>query len=178
MHLKKRIVFIVVFLFALSGCAALDKMAGLPVNEGNGYTIDHDRNIYGGGVHIEYRDQEFLKEEVRKQMENRMASEADLQLALDQVPAGGRILVHYQATTVEAANTKWLEYVVLKDGEQIYRKQGTNQTGEVPTSYSGGIGFWWNMDVVDLKGQIGTPFELAVISNLRDERDIFRVSKP
>tara|TARA_R110000823_G_scaffold246948_2_gene370812 strand:+ start:5102 stop:5617 length:516 start_codon:yes stop_codon:yes gene_type:complete len=170
--------FVLALLITLSGCAALDKMAGLPVNEGNGYNITHDRKIYGGGVHIEYRDPEFLESEIKAQMENRMASDSELQQALGRIPEGGRILVRYEALTIEAANTKWLEYVLFKDDEEIYRRSGRNKIAQVPTSYSGGIGFWWNIDSVDLHQPITAPFELVVVSNLKEQRDTFKISNP
>ncbi|KPQ28888.1 MAG: hypothetical protein HLUCCX14_08345 [Marinobacter excellens HL-55] len=175
---KSRYLLALTILLTLSGCAALDKMAGLPVNEGNGYAIEHERKIYGGGVHIEYRDPELLENEIRTQMENRMASESELQDALDRIPEGGRIFVHYEATTVEAANTEWLEYVLFKDGEEVYRRKGKDQIAEVPTSYSGGIGFWWNIDAIDLRQPIKVPFKFIVISNLKDQRDTFTISRP
>jgi hypothetical protein len=178
MLIKSGYIFVLTFLLSLSGCAVLDEMAGLPVNEGNGYAIEHDRKIYGGGVHIEYRDSGLLESEIKKRMENRMASEFELQQALDQIPAGGRIFVHYEAITVEAANTEWLEYVLFKDGEEIYRRKGKDQIAEVPTSYSGGIGFWWNIDVVDIRQPITVPFKFIVISNLKYQRDTFTISKP
>tara|TARA_B100000745_G_C20026982_1_gene349430 strand:+ start:255 stop:791 length:537 start_codon:yes stop_codon:yes gene_type:complete len=178
MFWSKTIIFLLCLVSGISGCTTLDKMTGRPVNEGNGYSIDHDRKIYGGGVHIEYRDTEFLEREVKERMENRMASESELQEALKNIPAGGRIQIHYEATTIEAANTKWLEYVVLKDGEEVYRRDGSDDIAETPTDYSGGIGFWWNIDIVDIREPITTPFEFIVISNLKNERDSFTISKP
>ncbi|MFT2091550.1 hypothetical protein [Paraglaciecola sp. 2405UD69-4] len=174
----KKVYIVLSFLLALSGCSALNKMAGLPYNEGNGYSIEHDKQIYGGGVTIEYRDIDFLRTEVTKTMNNRMSSESELEQALENLPQGGRILIHYEAQTIDAANTKWLEYVLLKDGKEVYRKTGTDSIANRPVSYSGGIGFWWDIDILDINFPFEIPVELVVVSNLKNKRDTFKISKP
>lgn len=162
----------------LSGCSTLNEAMGITVNKGNGYVIKQDKKIYGGGVHIEYRDKAFLENEVRTEMSNRMAPEAELQAALNRVPAGGRVLITYEKLTLEAANTKWLEYVVLENGVEVFRRKGRDKIAQVPKSSSGGIRFWWSIDSVDLPNPIGKPFEFIVISNLDNKRDTFTVSAP
>lgn len=163
---------------ALSGCASLNEAMGLPVNKGNGYIIKQDKKIYGGGVHIEYRDKAFLENEVRVKMSNRMAPEAETQAELNRLPAGGRVFITYEQLTIEAANTKWLEYVVMENGVEVFRKKGRDNIAEVPKSSSGGIRFWWNIDVVDLPKSLGKSFDFIVISNLDKKRDTFTVSAP
>ncbi|MEQ3635944.1 hypothetical protein [Alcanivorax sp.] len=167
-----------VTILALNGCNTLNALTGLPYNEGNGYKIDHDRNIYSGGVHIEYKDKSLLESEKRAEMENKMASEQQTQDAISRLPEGGKIIVHYEQLTIEAANTEWLEYVIMVDGKEIYRKQGTDDIANRPTSYSGGIGYWWNTDVVNLRQPVSFPFDFVVISNLATKRDTFTISAP
>lgn len=163
---------------ALSGCASINEAMGLPVNKGNGYIIKQDKKIYGGGVHIEYRDKAFLENEVRAKMSNRMASESETQSEISRLPAGGRIFITYETLTIEAANTKWLEYVVMENGVEVFRKKGRDKIAEVPKSSSGAVRFWWNIDVVDLSKPVGKTFEFIVISNLDNKRDTFTVSAP
>ena len=162
----------------LSGCASLNEAMGLPVNKGNGYVIKQDRKIYGGGVHIEYRDKAFLENEVRVKMSNRMAPESETQAELNRLPAGGRVFITYEQLTIEAANTKWLEYVVMENGVEVFRKKGRDNIAEVPKSSSGAVRFWWNIDVVDLSKPVGKTFDFIVISNLDKKRDTFTVSAP
>jgi hypothetical protein len=169
--------FAIVIVVLMTGCTALDKMAGRPTNEGNGYVIDHDRRIYGGGIHIEYRDPTFLEQQLKKRMVNQMASGAEIQQATSRIPAGGRILIHYEALSMDAANTEWLEYAIFKNSKEIYRREGSNNIAEAPTSYSGGIGYCWNTDSIDIREKIETPFQLVVISNLKNERDTFTISQ-
>lgn len=162
----------------LSGCASLDKMVGLPVNEGNGFDIEHDREIYGGGVHVEYQHPGVLEKDIKKRMANRMASEAELNQALSNVVSGGRFKVHIESLTIDGANTKWYEYVILKDGKEVYREKGRDSIANTPTDYAGGIGFWWNIDLINVYEPIEPPFTFIVISNLTNERDTFVISKP
>ncbi|MDF1644545.1 MAG: hypothetical protein P1U80_10215 [Pseudomonadales bacterium] len=178
MFTYKKAYIVLCLLLVLSGCAALNKITGLPYNEGNGYSIEHDKQIYGGGVTIEYKDNNFLRTEVTKTMNNRMSSESELKEALENLPQGGRIQIHYEALTIDAANPKWLEYVLLKDGKEIYRRKGRDSIANRPISYSGGVGFWWNIDVLDINAPIEFPVELVVVSNLKNERDTFKLSKP
>jgi hypothetical protein len=176
LNLKKVCFFYIILL--TTGCTQLNQLAGLPYNEGNGYTIEHKKGIYGGGVTIQYEDNAFLREEVRQRMSNRMSSERELEQALAELPSGGRVQIHYEALTITAGNTSWLEYVLLKDGIEIYRREGTDSIANTPTNYAGGIGFWWNIDIVDLRVPFEFPIELVVINNLRSERDSFIIAKP
>jgi len=168
----------VVAILALSGCNSLNALTGLPYNKGNGYKIDQDKNIYSGGVTIEYKDKALLEQEKRAEMENKMASEQQTQEVISRLPEGGQIIVHYQQLTIEAANTEWLEYVVMVDGKEVYRRQGTDDIANRPTNYSGGIGYWWNVDIVNLNQPISFPFDFVVISNLATKRDTFTISAP
>ncbi|MAC14060.1 MAG: hypothetical protein CL539_05190 [Alcanivorax sp.] len=108
-----------------------------------------------------------------------MASEQQTHEAISRLPEGGQIIVHYQQLTIESANTKWLEYVVMADEKEIYRRQGSNDIASRPTNYSGGIGYWWNVvDIVNLNQPISFPFDFVVISNLATKRDTFTISSP
>lgn len=151
-------------LLALSGCTAL----GVPTNIGNGYDISWDRQIYGAIVKIEYRDKAMLMDEVAHRARNRMV-EPDF----TGVPVG-RVFVTYDGVSIEGANTKWLEYVILKDGKEVLRKTGRDQVPDYEVDTYGTS--WWSMESLDVPVQ--PPFELVVISNLKNKRDTFTISPP
>jgi hypothetical protein len=69
-----------------------------------------------------------------------MASEQQTHEVISRLPEGGQIIVHYQQLIIESDSTKWLEYVVMVDGKEIYRKQGSDDIANRPINYSGGIG--------------------------------------
>mgnify|MGYP003148531993 CR=1 FL=1 len=175
--MKKISVIALLMSFLLGGCAGLNEMLGLPVNKGNGYSIKHTKEIYSGGVHIEYQDHDFLVEEIKKKMANRMAPLEDTQNAIFNAPIGGRIFVHYEQLTIGAANTKWLEYVIKRDGQEVYRKMGNNRIANVPTDSSAAVRFWWNTDGFDITTYLGDEFEVYVISHLAGKKDHFKVIK-
>ena len=164
---------LVLLAFLLGGCASINQMMGIPTNIGNGYKIEQDREIYGGGVKIEYRDNALLKQKVALSQETRMAPAAETDEKLESLPKG-MIILTYEALTIDAANTKWLEYVVLKDGKEIARRKGLNQVPEVPNRGSSGVGYWWSTDAVSIT--VDPPFQLLVIDTLDGKRDTFTIS--
>jgi hypothetical protein len=168
------LLFTILVMAIIPGCASMNEMMGYSVNKGNGYAIKHNRQIYDGGVYIEYRDKAFLETEKRKEMSNKMAPESETKAALDRIPKGGRIIVTYESLTLEGANTKWLEYIVIQNGKEILRRKGKDDIAEVPRA----SGMWWNVDVVDIKDPIAMPFEFIVVSNLVTKRDTFVISGP
>lgn len=163
-------IFALLLALALPGCTAINQMMGIPTNVGNGYSIKHERQIWGGGVKVEYQDNAMLVAEAVKTAANRM-----VEASTDGLPQG-RILIHYEALSIGAANTKWLEYVVLKDGAEVYREAGRDQIANLPRGSGGPARYWWGTDVVDIP--VDAPFELVVISNLDDKRDTFRITPP
>ena len=163
------------FVWAVSGCSTINEFMGMPTNKGNGYIIKHKKQIYGGSVHIEYRDSSLLESEMLETMNNRMASEEDISRELALIPRGGRVFVTYEKMTIGAANTKWLEYVVLHNGKEIYRRKGTNKVANTPAY---GSSFWWNIDSFSISEPVDGEFSVVVISNLENKRDTFLVSPP
>lgn len=169
--------FAILLLAALTGCASLNQMMGISTNQGNGYKISQERQIYGGGAKVEYRDRDFVKAEIIQAQRNRMAPQAETDQLLEAIPAGGRVILTWEALTVEAGNTKWLEYIILKNGEEVYRGRGNNQVPELPDRSLGNtVAFWWNIDTIDVP--VEPPFELVVVSLIDKKRDIFSVSRP
>lgn len=178
--MKKALIAMIVSsaIAALSGCASLNEAMGLPVNKGNGYLITQDKKNHGGSVTIEYRDKTLLESETRAEMSNRMASESETLDKISRLPDGGRIFINYEQLTIEAANTKWLEYVVLKDGVEVFRRKGSNSIAKVPKSSSSANRRWWNIDVLGIPKPLGKTFQLIVINNLENKRDTFTISAP
>lgn len=168
-------VIVGLFFFSLSGCAAVNDLMGTPLPKGNGYPIEHiEKSNMGRDIYIEYQDRAFLEAETRKRMANRMASENETQKAVAALPSGGRIIVTMTAHAVEAANTKWLEYVALANGQEILREKGENKIANLPSTN----GLWWNTDIVAIPMPITESMDFVVINTLRTRRDVFRISTP
>ncbi len=155
---------------ALSGCANMDKMMGIPTNEGNGYPIEHvEKSSYMGRVTLEYVTPSMLEERERKEAELAMKE-------ADEVPwPGGYFVVRLDAYSLDSAKGKWLEIVVKRGGQEVSRKEGTDSVPNVPSSSS--LKMWWTTTIVPLEEPITSePVDVYVVHTAHQERDHFRVS--
>lgn len=154
--------------------SSIQSLSGFPVNVGNGHRIEHQqKSKYLGGVTIEYEPSEMILKQAQNEAELRMVSRVS-----GHIPVGGRIFVRLDASSIEAANTKWLEYVVLKDGREILRRKGTNQIANVPHSSANPLDTWWNIEAINIEEEIGSGIELHVIHLAFSDKDVFFVSPP
>lgn len=172
------LIFLLVLMPSITACVVTDAMLGVEASEGHGYQITHLERSQGTFVRIEFRDRGFLEQELRAKTTNRMRGESEFTRESRFLPGGGKIFVFYQAPTIESANTRWLEYVILERGKEIYRRSGTDRIPNVPISSSTGLRFWRNSNVVLLDRPIEGEIEFVVINNLLVTRDVFVISAP
>lgn len=154
--------------------SSIQSVSGFPVNVGNGYRIKHQqKSKYLGGVTIEYEPNEMILKQAQKEAELRLTDRVS-----GHIPVGGRIFVRLDASSIEAANTKWLEYIILKDGREILRQKGSNHIANVPYSSANPLGTWWNIEVINIEEEIDSGIELHVIHLAFSDKDVFFVSPP
>ena len=155
---------------ALAGCTSMDKIMGVPTNEGNGYPIEQvEKSSYMGRVTLKYVTPAMLEELERKESELAMKEADQIQWP------GGYFVVRLDAYSLDSAKGKWLEIVVKRGGEEVSRQTGTDSVPNVPSSSS--LKMWWTTTIVPLEEPItNEPVDVYVIHTAHQERDHFRVS--
>lgn len=165
---------LVLLCLPFAGCAGLATELG--ISQGNGYKITKTKRAHWHPTSaIEYKSHAMLVKEYRAELENRLASAAEIASAPARLPRGGRVIVHIKRSTIGAANTQYFQYVVAKNGEEIDRIQGDYNVPNVPTTAGG---WWWNLDVVDIDTDFDDELTFYVIDELAGARDQFVITKP
>jgi len=156
--------------WAILGCSTT------PTNIGNGYTITHKINntFQIPLVTIEYRDYQDVLKNMIKNIDNRLGDDEEKKEAALAIPKGGYIYVEIERATLEAANTKWFEFVILKHGKNIYREKGKSKIPNTPSSNRR----WWNVQLVPIENVINDEITFYVIDNVLGGRDEFVIKSP
>lgn len=162
----------IALVFSLGGCVAMHKLSGLPVNNGNGYIIESSAGDLNIQLTIEYEDHELIAQQRVSRLKNSYAPESEISAAVNMAPKGGAITVRYENSTIEATNTKWLEYIVFKDEIEILRQKGRDKIANIPADQ---YRLWWNTDLIWIEKDIKPPFKLVVVNNLLVNRTIFNI---
>ena len=124
---------------------------------------------------IEYKSYNKLVNDIKKKAKLRMWSQNKINYKIQSLPRGGNILIHVFSNTIDSANTKWWEYIVLSlNGKEILRKRGSNKIPNFTTSRTSAT-IWWNIDVVPLTNDNSQPFKVFVIDILSNKRSGFIV---
>ena len=124
---------------------------------------------------IEYISYKKLVNDIKKKAKLRMWSQNKINYKIQSLPRGGNILIHVFSNTIDSANTKWWEYIVLSlNGKEILRKRGSNNIPDFTTSRTSAT-IWWNIDVVPLTNDNSQPFKVFVIDILSKKRSGFIV---
>ena len=143
-------ILILIFLaFYLVGCSSLS------ANKGNGYNITSNASPqFQGDVSIEYFDHTYLVKETKTNLNNRFASEAEIQSEIRRLPKGGKIYIRINRDTIGSANTENFEFVVFKAGNEIYRSKGDYDIPNTPLTPNG---MWWNIISVPIEKAFDEP---------------------
>ena len=105
-----------------------------------------------------------------------MWSQNKLNSEIKLLPKGGLILIHVSGNTIDRANTKWWEYIVLSlNGKEILRNRGSNSIPNFTTSRRTSATEWWNIDDLPLTNDNSQPFKVFVIDILGNKRSGFIV---
>ena len=124
---------------------------------------------------IEYISYKKLVNDIKKKAKLRMWSQNKINYKIQSLPRGGNILIHVFSNTIDSANTKWWEYIVLSlNGKVIMRKRGSDTLPNYTKSriYNN---VWSDTDVLPLTNDVGQQFKVFVIDILRGKRSGFIV---
>ena len=125
---------------------------------------------------IEYKSYNKLVNDIKKKAKLRMWSQNKLNSEIKLLPKGGLILIHVSGNTIDRANTKWWEYIVLSlNGKEILRNRGSNSIPNFTTSRRTSATEWWNIDDLPLTNDNSQPFKVFVIDILGNKRSGFIV---
>ena len=125
---------------------------------------------------IEYKSYKNLVNDIKKEAKLRMWSQNKLNSEIKLLPKGGLILIHVSGNTIDRANTKWWEYIVLSlNGKEILRNRGSNSIPNFTTSRRTSATEWWNIDDLPLTNDNSQPFKVFVIDILGNKRSGFIV---
>jgi len=139
----------------------------------NGSTIEVIENK--ARARIEYSSYKKLVNETKKNAKLRMWTQNKINSEFQLLPKGGLIKIEVFSNTIDQANTKWWEYIVLSlNGKVIMRKPGSDTIPNYSTSRSSD-NVWWDTDVLPLTNDIGQQFKVFVIDILGSKRSGFIV---
>ena len=124
---------------------------------------------------IEYSSYKKLVNDTKKNAKLRLWTQNKINSEFQLLPKGGLIKIEVFSNTIDSANTKWWEYIVLSlNGKEILRKRGSNNIPNFTTSRTSATK-WWNIDVVPLTNDNSQPFKVFVIDILSNKRSGFVV---
>jgi len=105
--------------------------------------LTHD---HGGKVQLEYHLPEELAAKAQKAAREKMFSPEEEKVELSKIPHGGGLSVTLYAITIDAANTKWLKYVIGNSaGDVLERRKGDECWPSYDSEYR-----WRGFDWVEL----------------------------
>jgi len=188
LHLRPKVIRVMIFLFSITlvGCVSLPEPPKLnfdshvvPVNIGNGYIIDHlenekSRDRSYGYVQIKYFDYDFQYNKELAKLNDRMASNGEIEKLKSSISKGGYIVIEVYRLTIGAANTKWFEFIIKDGKKEIYRKKGRTAIANVPLDNK----YWWGSDVIFLPVEIRDKITLYVVDGVMGGRDEFIIQVP
>ena len=114
-----------------------------------------------GYLRIEYLTNEEARESVSKALVKRQASQASLDRAVAEVPAGGQIRVHIGRQDLMHANTRWYSYSMSIGSETLLEKGGEEGIPNV----RGRDGNWWNTVELPVDDPIFEPLDLSILDS-------------
>ncbi len=139
----------------------------------NGSTIEVIENK--ARARIEYSSYKKLVNDTKKNAKLRMWTQNKINSEFQLLPKGGLIKVEVFSNTIDSANTKWWEYIVLSlSGKVIMRKHGSDT---LPNNTKSRIynNVWSDTDVLPLTNDVGQQFKVFVIDIKGSKRSGFIV---
>ncbi len=126
----------------------------------------------GAWCDVKYKSYNMLIGELKKKSENELWTNKLFKEEKQYLPLGGQIRVTVKAYTVDAASGKYWEFVVQTlEGKEVLRKQGIESLPEYTLMEYGAV--WWDINLIDLRKKILTPFKLFVIDKLMTRRSAY-----
>jgi len=89
---------------------------------------------------VQYKPLEELSFDLETAFDAGKISEAELSKRRSRLPKAGTVLITYGRTELTNAISRWFSFTLMHNGEQIFRKRGTE---DIPYVY-GNDKLWWN----------------------------------
>lgn len=122
------------------------------------------------GLRIEHEDYRQLFSEAKTKATNLNYNEDRTNALISSIPAGGRLVLHIERSTIGAANTKYFTVIIFDPtGKEIVRRVGSDRVAKVPRSN----GMWWHIMIVDLPEIYETPIKIRVADTLSNTASEF-----
>jgi len=122
------------------------------------------------GLRIEHESYGKLLSEAHTKATNLNYNEDRANALISSIPAGGRLVLNIERSTIGAANTKYFTVIVFdRTGKEIVRGVGSKSTAEIP----GSNGKWWNIMTVELPEISETPIKIRVVDALSNKASEF-----
>lgn len=137
------------------------------------WTIQRNNQSYGN-IKIEYEDYTMVADKTLTQLNNQLENESTRNTVMSSIPHGGQITIRIYRRIIDSANTNNFIYVIVQDGKEIYRKNGSHNVPNYDISDYGTT--WWNIDIVYVPKPIEDSITLYVIDRLGGE-DEFIIKK-
>jgi hypothetical protein len=171
---KSRLCFTVFVTIAIVGCQTTN-----PYHDGNGFDITRNVDLSSpynpyNATTIFYCDYDCTLEEEMKALKNRMTPDYEIEKAISEIPSGGFITIKIFRASIGAANTKYFEYVLVKDGIEILRRSGSDNIAETPIYPSF---MWRNLSIISVSQKLENRITLYVIDNLGSTRDVYEITR-
>jgi len=115
------------------------------------------------GLRIEHESYEKLLSEAKTKATNLNYDQNRTDVLISSIPAGGKLILHIERSTIGAANTEYFTIIVFdRTGKEIVRRVGDDSIAEVP----GSNGMWWNIMTMSLPEISETPIKVRVVDAL------------
>ena len=137
------------------------------------WTIQRNNQSYGN-IKIEYEDYTMVADKTLTQLNNQLENESTRNTVMSSIPHGGQITIRIYRRIIDSANTNNFIYVIVQDGKEIYRKNGSHNVPNYDISDYGTT--CWNIDIVYVPKPIEDSITLYVIDRLGGE-DEFIIKK-
>ena len=132
-----------------------------------GLIISPDKN---SGLRIEHESYGKLLSEAKTKATNLNYNQDRTNALISSIPAGGRLILHIERSTIGAANTEYFTVIVFdRTGKEIVRRAGSDSIAEIP----GSDGMWWNIMSMNLPEISDTPIKIRVVDGLSNKASEF-----
>lgn len=101
--------------------------------------------------------------------ERKAAAVAFREADVSGIPPNGAVAIRIDRGSLDAADLRWFEVVVQRDGEIVYRRDPAPDLPQVPGGSPGGPAWWWNTMWIPLPDGPG-PFVVWVVDHAQTTR--------
>jgi hypothetical protein len=122
------------------------------------------------GLRIEHEGYAQLVSKAKAQATNLNYNEDRTNALISNIPAGGRLILHIERSSIGAANTQYFTVIIFdRTDKEVLSRVGSDSIAEIPGSND----MWWNIMIVDLPVIYETPIKIRVVDTLSNTASEF-----